>query len=115
MSEVCELRAVAYKDLHDASQASDMRSLQNNLFFFWLMHTRSYQALQNPKEMATSVVARTEFFNFIEEHCRQQIEANKLRESPFFDHDRFQETMKLIESYYKLDPELALLAKRGKL
>jgi len=42
MSDVCELRAVAYKDLHDASQASDMRSLQNNLFFFWALQTRSY-------------------------------------------------------------------------
>jgi hypothetical protein len=92
-----------------------LRSLQNNLFFFWAMHTRSYQALQNPKEIANSVVTRTEFFGFIEEHCRHLIEANKLKESPFFDYDRFNETMKLIESYYKLDPELALLAKRGKL
>jgi hypothetical protein len=29
MSEICELRAVAYKDLRDSAQ-------QNNLYFFWL-------------------------------------------------------------------------------
>ena len=38
MSEVCELRAVAFKDLQGASQAQDASALQNNLFYFWLLH-----------------------------------------------------------------------------
>lgn len=37
----------------------------------------------------------------------------KLRENPFFDAGVFDETMKLIETYYKLDPTLAMMAKRG--
>ena len=35
-----------------------------------------------------------------------------LKESPYFDHTVFEETMKLVETYYKLDPQLALLTKR---
>lgn len=37
----------------------------------------------------------------------------RLRESPFFDPAVFEESMKLIETYYKLDPQLALLNQRS--
>lgn len=116
MSEVCELRAVAFKDLQGASQAQDPAALHNNLFYFWLLHRQGFQALEAPLELAASVVARTEFICFVESHCRKLIdERYKLRESPFFDHGPFEESMRLIETYYKLDPELALLTKRAKL
>jgi hypothetical protein len=42
-------------------------------------------------------------------------EAYKIRTSPYFDQGVFDETMKFIETYYKLDPQLALLASRDKI
>lgn len=96
MSEICELRAVTYKDIM-STQSS------NNLFNFWLLY----------KNQAMSDGQRTEFFRFIEEHCRELMDSRyRLRESPFFDASVFEETMKLVESYYKLDPQLAALTKK---
>jgi hypothetical protein len=40
-------------------------------------------------------------------------EGYKIRSSPYFDQGVFDETMKFIETYYKLDPQLALLASRS--
>lgn len=63
--------------------------------------------------MTSSVILRTEFFSFIENHCRTLMDEKfHLKESPYFDHTVFEETMKLVETYYKLDPQLALLTKR---
>jgi hypothetical protein len=113
MSEVCELKAVAYKDLQGASQATDPSQLSNNLFYFWLLERKGKQALASPLDLTRSVIMRTEFFQFIETYCRDLMDLKyQLRQSPFFDELGFEETMKLVESYYKLDPQLALLTKR---
>lgn len=83
---------------------------KNNLYRFWLIYSKGKQSVEE-----TSPYLRTEFFRFIEDHCTELMEKRyKLRDSPYFDDGVFVQTMRLIETYYKLDPQLALLAKRSK-
>ena len=111
MSEICELRAVAFKDLQAATTPG---SLSNNLYYFWLLHKKGHAALDS-SDLVSSAVQRTDFFQFIEDYCREELmdRRYRLRESTFFDAGVFEETMKLIETYYKLDPQLALLTQRS--
>ena len=111
MSEIYELRGVAYKDLQLSPEVVLPNYAQNNLYKYWLLHTRGKQAADD-----TSPFLRTEFFRFIEDHCTELMEVKyKIKQSPYFDSGVFDQTMRLIETYYKLDPQLALLAKRSKL
>lgn len=91
LSEVAELTAVAYKDLQGASQAvNNEKLLSNNLFYFWLLHTKGQQALKNPLEAVQSLNSRTEFFRYIEEYGRELMETKyKLKESRYFDNSAF--------------------------
>jgi len=110
MSEVYELRGVAYKDLQLTPEVVLPKMGQNNLYRFWLIYTRGKKAVDG-----TSPFLRTEFFRFIEDHCTDLMEKKyRLRESPYFDDGVFDQTMRLIETYYKLDPQLSLLAQRSK-
>ena len=101
MSEVCELRATAFKDLQPQASPS------NNLLHFWLISKHGHSS------NAASAVERAAFLEFIDGACQRQVLL--LRESPFFDAGVFEETMRLIESYYRLEPSLALVARRSKL
>jgi hypothetical protein len=105
MSEVYELRGVAYKDLQLTPEVVLPKMGKNNLYMFWLIYTRGKKAIDE-----TSPYLRTEFFRFIEDHCIELMEKKyRLRETPYFDEGVFDQTMRLIEIYYKLDPQLALL------
>jgi hypothetical protein len=105
MSEVYELRGVAYKDLQLTPEVVLPKMGKNNLYMFWLIYTRGKKAIDE-----TSPYLRTEFFRFIEDHCTELMEKKyRLRETPYFDEGVFDQTMRLIEIYYKLDPQLALL------
>ena len=105
MSEVYELRGVAYKDLQLTPEVVLPKMGKNNLYMFWLIYTRGKKAVDE-----TSPYLRTEFFRFIEDHCTELMEKKyRLRETPYFDESVFDQTMRLIEIYYKLDPQLALL------
>jgi hypothetical protein len=105
MSEVYELRGVAYKDLQLTPEVVLPKMGKNNLYMFWLIYTRGKKAVDE-----TSPYLRTEFFRFIEDHCTELMEKKyRLRETPYFDEGVFDQTMRLIEIYYKLDPQLALL------
>jgi hypothetical protein len=105
MSEVYELRGVAYKDLQLTPEVVLPKMGKNNLYMFWLIYTRGKKAVDE-----TSPYLRTEFFRFIEDHCIELMEKKyRLRETPYFDEGVFDQTMRLIEIYYKLDPQLALL------
>lgn len=105
MSEVYELRGVAYKDLQLTPEVVLPNMGKNNLYMFWLIYTRGKKAVDE-----TSPYLRTEFFRFIEDHCTELMEKKyRLRETPYFDEVVFDQTMRLIEIYYKLDPQLALL------
>ena len=100
MSEVYELRGVAYKDLQLSPEVVLPKMGQNNLYRFWLIYTRGNKALDE-----TSPFLRTEFFRFIEDHCTELMEKKyRLKESPYFDVGVFDQTMRLIETYYRLDP-----------
>jgi hypothetical protein len=114
MSEVCELRGAAYKDLSAISSNGNANpETDNNLFYFWLLHKKGVKALDASVDY-NSALLRTEFFKFIEDYCRDLMENQyRLRQSPFFDNAVFEDSMKLIETYYKLDPQLALLTQRS--
>jgi len=100
MSEVYELRGVAYKDLQLTPEVVLPNMGKNNLYMFWLIYTRGKKAVDE-----TSPYLRTEFFRFIEDHCTELMEKKyRLRETPYFDEGVFDQTMRLIEIYYKLDP-----------
>ena len=74
-----------------------------------------YQQTLSKTPLQDSALQRSDFFVFIQTHCQQLMEQRyKIRENtPYFDQGVFDETMKFIETYYKLDPQLALLAARG--
>jgi hypothetical protein len=100
MGHICELRAVAYKDL--SSQIS-----VNNLYNYWHMWKKG----EEDKNLE-SISMKIKFYRFIEDHCKKLIDQYKIKESKYYDEAIFQETMSLIENYYKLDPKLILLSKR---
>ena len=105
MSDICEVRAVAYKDLQSAANSREHGGrIENNLYTFWLMLYHPQRAMD---DTSNSVALRNEFYRtVIEEHCRQKLEIKNpslLKESPFFDEGVFEETMHLIETYYRLD------------
>jgi len=67
-------------------------------------------------KLQDNALQRSDFFKYIQAHCQRLMEeAYKIRTSPYFDQGVFDETMKFIETYYKLDPQLALLASRDKI
>ena len=59
---ICELKAVAYKDLHD-------QSTENNLYNFWHMWKKG-----ELDEKHDRIAMKIQFFQFIEEHCKYLIE-----------------------------------------
>ena len=69
MSEVYEVRGVAYKDLQLTPEVVLPKMGINNLYRFWLIYTRGKMAVDE-----TSPYLRTEFFRFIEDHCTELME-----------------------------------------
>jgi len=72
MSEIYELRGVAYKDLQLNPEVVLPNYAQNNLYKYWLLHTRGGR--KAAEEDTQSPFLRTEFFRFIEDHCRELME-----------------------------------------
>ena len=81
MSEVYEVRGVAYKDLQLSPEVVLPKMGINNLYKYWLIYTYGKKAVDE-----TSPYLRTEFFRFIEDHCTELMEKKyRLRETPYFD------------------------------
>lgn len=104
MGEIFEIRAVAYKDLQSANKI-------NNLYNFWHIWQKGEEDMAPPEQ--GSVAMRAQFYQFIEEHCRELMERYKLREYQYFDERLYAETMQIIDNYYKLDPKISLMTKRN--
>lgn len=60
-----------------------------------------------------SVSMKAQFYQFIEHSCKDLIEKYKLKQEKYYDAVTFNETLKLMENYYKLDPKLRLLTERN--
>jgi len=65
ISEVCEVRAVAY---HDVAQLGQDEA-ESNLFRAWLL-THGGQEGESGSSLEASAVWKSKFIDFIEEHCR---------------------------------------------
>ena len=104
MGKIIEIRAIAYKSL--VSQ-----SYYDNLYNYWHMYGKGKEDVLSNNNVAT----KTEFLNFINDHCEKLLLKYKLRESEFFDQGYYNEIMQYIESYYKLDPKLELMNERQKI
>ena len=50
--------------------------------------------------------------NFIEDFCSSRFKINKISENDYFDQALFNDTIALIEQYYKVDGELKLLLQK---
>jgi hypothetical protein len=86
MSEVYELRGVAYKDLQLNPEVVLPKMGQNNFYKFWLIYSRGKKAVDE-----TSPFLRTEFFRFIEDICNDLMENKyRIKESPYFDEGVFE-------------------------
>lgn len=79
LSEICEVRAVAYKDLLTTKLG------QANLFEGWLLHKYGMQKSANH----SNVLERTRFLEFIEKYCQSKLLHYKIKESKFFDQGLF--------------------------
>ena len=58
---------------------------------------------------------QTEFYNFIENYCNRLLSKNKITENKYFDKVLYDQTIDLIEKYYKLDSSLVMLKEKQKL
>ena len=96
LSEICEVRAVAFKDL------VTIKPGQANLFEGWLIHKYGVQKAANH----ANILERTRFLEYIEKYCSSKLSHYRTKESKFFDQSLFQDIIQIIQSYYKLEPSL---------
>ena len=57
----------------------------------------------------SAVAWKSQFLEYIEKYCSDKMEEYKIRSNKFFDETLYEETMLLIEKYYKIDDKLKLL------
>lgn len=86
LSEICEVKAIAYKDLHDSLKG---KPRQNNLYVVW------QQKFHKDKN---------HFLKWVNEYCESKIIEYKIRESEFYDSKLYEGILQTIESYYASVP-----------
>jgi len=86
LSEICESRAIALKDLHDSKN----RLTQNNLYHVW--------SQLNP------MGAHAEYLRWIHDFCDRKFDEYQIRESVHFDQRQYDLIMLTLESYYSEVP-----------
>ena len=98
MGTVYELRATAYRGVV-------LKEHNNNLYNYWHVYKRG--TLDSELD---DVAMKTQFLEFIDRHCEALMRQHRVRENPYFDQGLYEQTMAVIESYYRLDPKVELLA-----
>jgi len=94
LSEICEVRAIAHKDLHDSHAK---RRDQNNMYLVW-----SYLHPEAKPE---------HFLKWVDEFCERKLTEYSVRESRFFDQALYNGIMATLESYYTEVPVKMVSAK----
>lgn len=91
----------------------------NNLYQAWYIYehikqndgTKIKTTEQLLSEAETSLGSKSQFLSFIESYCADKLIEYKVKENVHFDKGLFEETMMMIENYYKLEGKLKLITK----
>ena len=94
LAEVAEIRAVAYHDIAalnsvDASAAVEggsLEGLSSNLYCAWYLtqNKNSQGSVETPSSLALSAVRKSNFIDFIEDHCKKRLIDLKVKENHYF-------------------------------
>jgi len=101
MGNIYELRGTAYRGVV-------LKEKNNNIYNYWYMYKKG--TLDSDLD---DVAMKTQFLDFINSKCEHLMQQYKIKVNQYYDQGLYEQTMMIMETYYKLDPKVELLAQRS--